>query len=96
MQQQRIKLRSTKVKVEVEKIDNDIGISTGKCYFIMTPIASTGNTFSDQTGRFPVTLSKGNTYIMIMYDYDSNNILGEALKSRTGDEILRAFTKRHT
>ena len=30
-----------------------------------------------------------------MYDYDSNNILGEAMKLRTGDEILRAFTKFH-
>ena len=34
---------------------------------------------------------------MIMYDYDSNNTLGEAIKSRTGDEILRVFTKKsHT
>ena len=33
---------------------------------------------------------------MIIYDYDSNNILGEAMKSRTGDEILRAFTKMYT
>ena len=30
-----------------------------------------------------------------MYDYDSNNILGEAIKSRTGDELVRAFTLVH-
>ena len=30
-----------------------------------------------------------------MYDYDSNNILGEAMKSRTGDEIVRAFSIMH-
>ena len=47
----------------------------------------------DQTERFLVTSSKGNKYIMIMYNYDSNNILGEALRSRTGDKLLRAFTK---
>ena len=30
-----------------------------------------------------------------MYDYDSNNTLGEAMESRAGDEILRSFTKIH-
>ena len=34
--------------------------------------------------------------MMIVYDYDSNIILGEAMKSRSGDEILQAFTKMHT
>ena len=74
----------------------DDGIKTGECYFVITPIASTGKTFSDQTGRFPVTSSRGNKYVMIMYDYDSNIILGEAMKSRSAHEILRAFTKIHT
>ena len=32
---------------------------------------------------------------MIMYDYDSNNIIGETIKSRTGDELLRAFKIMH-
>ena len=68
---------------------------SGECYCIITPIAETGKTFSDQTGHFPITSSKGNKYIMIMYDYDSNNILGEVIKSRTGDELLRAFKVMH-
>ena len=33
---------------------------------------------------------------MTIYNYDSNNILGEAMKSRTADEILRVFKKMHT
>jgi hypothetical protein len=41
-----------------------------------------GQIFSDQTGRFPVISSKGNQYIMVVYDYDSNHILAEPLKSR--------------
>ena len=85
-------LRSTKKK---DDIDKGISVATDKYYFTITPIASTGKTFSDQTGRFPVTLSKGNKYIMIMYDYNSNSILGEPMKSRTGEEILRAFRKMH-
>ena len=65
----------------------DNGVKIGECYFIITPIASTGKKFSDQTGRFPVTLSKGNKYVRIMYDYDSNIILGGSMKSRTGKKI---------
>ena len=30
-----------------------------------------------------------------MYDYDSNNILGKVMKSMTGDELVRVFTKMH-
>ena len=36
--------------------------------------------YTDQTGRFPVTSSRGYKYIMIAYEYDSNNILAETLK----------------
>jgi hypothetical protein len=44
-----------------------------------------------QTGRFPVVSSKGNKYIMILYDYDSNAILAQPIKDRTSPELLRAF-----
>ena len=94
MKQQRKSVRSTKV-ISVENIKNDIE-QTGECYFIITPIAATGKTFSDQTGHFPVTSSKGNKYVMIMYDSDGSNILGEAMKSCTGDEIVRTFSIMHT
>ena len=96
MRQQEKNIRSTKSTTKIEvPINNkvDDGIKTGECYFVITSIASTGKIFSDQTGRFPVTSSKGNKYVMIMYDYDSNIILEEATKSRTGDEVLRAFTR---
>jgi hypothetical protein len=37
---------------------------------------TTGQIFSDLTGRFPITSSKGNNrYTLIIYDYDSNAIL---------------------
>jgi hypothetical protein len=58
-------------------------------------IAITEQLYSDQTGRFPVTSSKGNKYIMIVYDYDSAAILAEPIKSRSEQEILRAYSKLH-
>jgi hypothetical protein len=51
--------------------------------------------YSDQTGRFPVTSSKGNKEIMIVYDYDSATILAEPIKNRTDNELLRAYSKLH-
>ena len=58
-------------------------------------VSLTGKVFSDQTGRFPQTSSRGNKYVMIFYDYDSSAILAEPLKSRSEAELLRAFTKLH-
>jgi hypothetical protein len=58
-------------------------------------VSLTGKVFSDQTGRFPQTSSRGNKSIMIFYDYDSNAILAEPLKAHSGAELLRAFTKLH-
>jgi hypothetical protein len=48
----------------------------------MKPIEITGQIFSDQTGRFPITSSKGNKYIMAVYNYDSNAILTAPITSR--------------
>ena len=92
MQQERKNICSTKNIPKIEEIINENrvnnGMKTGKCYFIIKPIASTGKTFSDKTGPSLVTSSKGNKYVMIMYDYDSNIILGEAMRSRIGEKIL--------
>jgi hypothetical protein len=65
-------------------------------WVFMQPIDVTGQIHSDQTGRFPTTSSRGNKYVMIVYDYDSNAILAKPLTSRTEAELLRAYTKLHT
>jgi hypothetical protein len=38
-----------------------------------------------------VVSSKGNKYIMILYDYDRNAILAQPIKDRTAPELLKAF-----
>ena len=52
-------------------------------------------TYSDQTGRFPHRSSRGNEYIMVMYDYDSNAILVTALKNRQAKTIVEAWESLH-
>ena len=65
-----------------------------QCAFVQTVCLSC-RVYSDQTGRFPQTSSRGNKYVMVFYDYDSSAILAEPLKSRAEAELLRAFKKLH-
>ena len=46
--------------------------------------------YTDQTGRFPTTSSRGNKYIMVLYYIDGSFIMMEPMKSRTENEMIRA------
>ena len=46
----------------------------------MKVIEVSGNIFSDQTDFFLVTSSKGNKYIMVLYDNERNAIFAEPIK----------------
>lgn len=67
-----------------------------KSHFLYAACAEvTGMVFSDQTGRFLTPSVSGNKDILILYDYDSNFIHAEAMKNRTGPEILAAYKRGH-
>ena len=51
----------------------------------------TGKIVTDQRGHFPVTLSRGNKYIMVAYAQDPNMILAEPIKSRSASELLHGY-----
>jgi hypothetical protein len=91
LNQQRQNARTTKIKdtkVIVTEPDLDHGIKT---QFLYAATIDAGQIYTDQTGRFPVVSSKGNKYIMILYDYDSNAILAQPIKDRTAPELLKVF-----
>jgi hypothetical protein len=75
-------------KVITTSPDLDQGIKTK--YVYAAPIDA-AEIYTDQTGRFPVVSRKGNKYITIVYDYDSNAILAQNIKYRTATELLTAF-----
>jgi hypothetical protein len=91
LNQQRQNTRTTKIKdaqlLDSEK-DQDHGIKT---QFVYAATIDAGQIYTDQTGRFHVVSSKGNKYIIILYDYDSNAILAQPIKDRTSPELLKAF-----
>ena len=47
----------------------------------------------DLTGRFPHMSSRGNHYLVVVYDYNSNAIVVEPIKSRHAKEIFNVYTK---
>ena len=48
---------------------------------------------SDQTGRFPITSNRGNAYVVVFYVYDANYIRSIPIKSRSKEELLRAYNE---
>eukprot|EP00957_Ditylum_brightwellii_P206294 15347724-Ditylum_brightwellii.AAC.1 len=100
--------RSTMKMTSISPSDNDkdqeeepceqIEEHTNHVYVrIMNPDEDVGtsNIFTDQTGKFPWKLSRGNQYILVLYKYDGNEILAEPIKNRTPGEITRAFNVLH-
>jgi len=61
----------------------------------LTLIDNNARSYSDQTGRFPITSSKGNKYVFILYDYDANALLAIAIPNRQGNTICEAWTKTY-
>ena len=51
--------------------------------------------FSDFTSAFPHKSSRGHLYVMVMQDYDSNEILAEPIKNRQVATIHDTFLKVH-
>jgi hypothetical protein len=83
--------RTTKIK-DAQLLDSETDQDHGiKTQFVYAATIDAGQIYTDQTGRFPVVSSKGNKYIMILYDYDSNAILTRPIKDRTAPELLKAF-----
>ncbi len=51
---------------------------------------------SDQTGKFPAVSSKGNKYVMVLHDVNSNLSWAEPMKNQTGGELILARNRALT
>jgi hypothetical protein len=90
--QQRQNTRSTQQQEPSEDPNaapEDIG-NTGVVY---AAIVEAGQIHSELTGRFLTTFTKGNKYVLVLYDYDTNNILTEPMKNRGDKEMVIAYNK---
>ena len=92
MNQTRKNVRSTKTKPKPMEEADTKSLQGKKVRDIYTRVYEVRNTvFSDQTGQFPTRSSRGNKYIMVMVEIDSNAILVEPLKSRKDAELTRSY-----
>ena len=58
---------------------------------------ATDTMYSDQTGRFPATSSRGgNQYIMVLVEVDENYIDAEPMKNRRAGSMVRQHQTHHT
>ena len=77
LDQERSNLQTTKKQIKYNQDDDDYFPQNGirnKMYenaAMVYPMEPKLTTYSDQTGIFPHGSSRGNEYLMIMYDYDS-------------------------
>ena len=51
---------------------------------------------TDLPGRFTLNSSRGNCYIFVLYDYDSNAILAHPIKSRAKENLIIGYMKHAT
>ena len=80
MRQTRKVVRSTKERV-VERDKNNEVVPRTKRHDLYVCVDQVKDTiYTDQTGEFPITSSRGNKYIMIMCDIDGNALLVEPMK----------------
>ena len=47
--------------------------------------------YTDQTGKFPVTLSQGNKYLMVAIKMDGNYIDGKPMKTQEASLLVKAY-----
>jgi hypothetical protein len=65
---------------------------THYCFASVYALPPQGQRFSDQTGRFPTTSSQGNTQLFILYNFDSYSIHAVPIPTKSGPDILAAYT----
>ena len=59
----------------------------------MHKIDNNSPAYIDLAGRFPITSTSGNQYILVAYHWDANAILAEPIKNRKSATILKAWQK---
>jgi hypothetical protein len=50
-----------------------------------------GHAYTDLTGRFPSVYSRGYKYMLVLNEFDTNNILAEPMKNSSYAEAIRAY-----
>lgn len=94
MKQQHQKLWSTKEKEDNDKeneLDMKRPIECKQDVYVKVYDSTKRPMYTDQTGRFPVTSSKGQMDVMVAVEMDGYYIDAEPLKSRSTKDLIKAY-----
>ena len=70
-------------------------VKTHNTFSTIIPFNSNQKVFSYITGYFHHKYSRGNLYVMVVYDFGSTAILSRPIKNRQAGKIRDAFLKMH-
>ena len=91
MNQNRKNVRSTKAIPTQLKISNTTALRGKKMRNMYTKVYNVCNTiFSDQTGQFPQQPRRGNKYIMVMVEINSNAIFVKFINIHNEAKLTQA------
>jgi hypothetical protein len=92
LNQMRKNVRSTKAKPTPLETCDTSQLHGKKVRDVYTETYSVRqNMFSNQTGQFHMRSQRGNKYIMVVVEINSNAILVEPMKSHKDEEMIRAY-----
>ena len=92
LNQSRKNVRSTNPKHTPLKVPKTAALQGHKARDVYTSVYEVRNTvFSDHTGQLLTRSQRGNKYIMVMVEVDSNAILVEPIKNHKYEDLTRAY-----
>jgi hypothetical protein len=71
--------------------DEELTCATSKQNIMVKVINADATVYSDQTGRFPVQSSRGNTSLMVFFDVDANYIDAEPIRNHHDNQMIPAY-----
>jgi hypothetical protein len=66
-----------------------------KTHLVYAVVVDQGQLHTALTGKFPVRSSKGNSYVMVCYIYDYNDVKVIPMKSRSASEWVTSYESIH-
>jgi hypothetical protein len=85
----------TSITSDIEDIAATTTDSGTKTHLAYAVLVDQGQLYTDLEGKFPVTSSKGNWYVMVCYVFDCNYIKVVPMKSLSASEWFKAYDHIH-
>ena len=91
MKMQRMNVRSTKKVKDSSTVELTNSPMPKKEDVYIYVFNAHDTVYTDQTGGFPITSSKGNKYVMVMCEVDGNYIDAEPMKSKSTESMVQTY-----